>query len=268
MKTKIIRKKPDPIPDEHTKLEEDIWRVIDQIHSLSGENVNTRSFKPTLRNSEAFPALANVDFNAYYGVLSNLYGILQPLLRERFVDNLPKTLVCIMSKRQDCGLEAELTKAVSIELGKPVLMYLSSLRSQMCTRSDIGDEEPSSFLRSYLTTTQLDGLQEMFVNMLAELPLSGNLVKALNGLVDTAVIYLSEYILTLIRTPLEYVKIALQFGIKIPSLDNGEHCDQGKSLLCFLCISNPLCNSLKFDALIQICFFACSVGDLKQLIMW
>lgn len=223
-KPKLIQKKPDPVLNK-TKLEEDIKKVIKQIHSLSGDHTNARTF--------GFSS-AGESFDAYYGALSSLYSILQPLLRERFMDDLPRTVVCILSGRQDCGLEAELTKAVSVELGKPLLTWVSSLRSQTC-RPLSSDEEANSFVRAYLrmeesTTAVADGFQQMFINILSSIPLSGNLMNAVSDLVDAVVMYVSKFIATLLQLPMDYIKIALQFGIRIPSLDEKESCEQGKAL--------------------------------------
>uniref|UniRef100_A0A667XMU6 Stereocilin 1 n=2 Tax=Myripristis murdjan TaxID=586833 RepID=A0A667XMU6_9TELE len=237
-----------------TKLEEDIWKVIDQIHALSKENknaypnlksgINSKSDHPMDSTSWAniFTKLEKIDLNAYFGALSSLYAVLDPMLKDRFIENLPKTLVCILSGRQDCGLEAELTKTVSLGLGKPFLMSLSSLRSQTCSppETEGREEEPRSFLRSYLrmgdlTTAEQNGFEEMVLSMLSHLPLSGNLISALNNMVDTAVTYLSQIVVKVVQTPMDYVKIGLQYGIRIPSIDENEQCYQ---------------------------------GDLKQLIMW
>ncbi|KAL7406469.1 hypothetical protein ABVT39_019936 [Epinephelus coioides] len=229
---KLIQRQSNQTPDEATKLQEDIQKVINQIHSLSGKNENTRSFSASSTGG-------GFDLNAYYSALSNLYGIFQPLLRERFVDDLPKMLVCILSGRQDCGLEAELTKTVSLELGRPLLTFVSSLGSQTCTQLR-SDEESNGFLRTYIrmgesTAAVLDGFQQTFINVVSSFPLSGNLMSAVSGLVDAAVTYVSKFMATFLQIPLDYINIALQFGIRIPSLDGRETCEQ---------------------------------GDLKQLIMW
>ncbi|KAF3686503.1 CTD small phosphatase-like protein 2 [Channa argus] len=52
---------------------------------------------------------------------------------------------------------------------------------------------------------------------------------------STTVAYISEILATFLQIPMDYIKIALQFGIRIPSLDGQETCEE---------------------------------GDLKQLIMW
>ncbi|XP_070688083.1 stereocilin [Pempheris klunzingeri] len=215
-------------PRSAAKLEADIQKVIDQIHSLSGAKDNTRSFRGPSASIEG------LDVSAYYDTLSNLYSVFQPLLKDRFVDDLPRTLVCILSGRQDCGLQAELTKTVSLELGKPLLMFVSSLRSQAC------DGEPNSYLRTYLrmgesATATLDGFQQTFINILSSLSHSRNLISAVSGLVDAAVTYVTKLIAVLLQVPMDFIKIALQFGLRVPYLNGEETCDQ---------------------------------GDLKQLLMW
>ncbi|CAJ1049754.1 uncharacterized protein strc1 [Xyrichtys novacula] len=229
---KWIQRKAVQTPGTASSLEEDIQRVINEIHSLSGENANTRSFSTS-------HTMGGLDLNAYYRALSDLYTVFQPLLRDRFVDDLPKTLVCILSGKQDCGLEAELTKTVSLELGKPLLNFVSSLRTESCFPLK-RDGRSASFLNTYLwfgesASAALDDFQDTFINILSNFPLSGNLLVAASGFMDAGVTYLSNYMATLLQVPMDYIRIALQFGIRVPSLEGKETCEQ---------------------------------GDLKQLIMW
>lgn len=220
---KLITRKTDQMPDEVSKLEDDIQHLIDQIHSLS--DGKTRSFSVT-------GAEEGIDLNAYYGILSKLYGLFQPLMRERFTDDLPKTLVCILSGRQNCGLEAELIKTVSVELGQPLLTFLLSLRSQTCTPPNT-DGESSSFFWTFLRMgeegTPLSGFQQTFINMLSTLSLSENVMNSVSGLLDTAVTYLLKFMAMVLQVPMDYIRIALQFGIKVPYLDEEETCNQGKT---------------------------------------
>lgn len=223
---KLIQRVTDGSPNGVIKLKEDIHTVINQIHSLSGRKENTRTIE-------------GADLDAYFGVLGNLYAVFQPLLRQKFFDDLPKILVCILSGSQDCGLEAELTKTVSLELGRPLLTFMSSLRSQTCTPQDDGsDGESNSFLRAYLrvgesTAAALNGFQQTFLNILSSLPFSGRLMTTLNDMVDDAVKYMSTFIATLLQVPMDYIRIALQFGIRIPSLKGKETCEQGKQCYVF-----------------------------------
>nr|XP_057933845.1 stereocilin [Doryrhamphus excisus] len=179
--------------------------------------------------------------NAYYDALTDFFSVFKPLLSENFIQELPKTLICILSERHDCGAEADLTRTVTQELGKPLLLFLSSTRSQTCTHSnDGGDTEYSSLVNAYLrvgepeTATQ-GGIKHTFLTIMARLPLFGTLVTTVSGVVDAAAKHVFDMVATLIRVPMEYIKIVLQFGIRIPTLDQRESCEQ---------------------------------GDLKQLIMW
>nr|XP_061811298.1 stereocilin-like [Nerophis lumbriciformis] len=210
-----------------TTLEAEIQGVMDQVHSLYGENKTSHSIDTSSTN-----------MNSSFGVLTDVYSVFQSLLREGFIDDLPKTLVCILSERHDCGEDAELTKTVSRELGNPLLMLLSSLRSKTC--APLNDGEHSSFVNAHLragesAATTLINFQQTILNILERLPLSATFVNAASGVVDAAISYISNIMATLIKVPMDFVKIALQFGIRIPSLNNKETCEQ---------------------------------GDLKQLIMW
>ncbi|KAF3832709.1 hypothetical protein F7725_026374 [Dissostichus mawsoni] len=86
------------------------------------------------------------------------------------MDDLPKMLVCLLSGKKDCGLQAELTKTVALELGKPLLTFVSSLRSQTCSPLS-SDGESNSFMGAYIrmgetTTAALNGFQQTFINIL------------------------------------------------------------------------------------------------------
>ncbi|KAM3624737.1 uncharacterized protein V6R79_000765 [Siganus canaliculatus] len=229
---RLIQRQTEQTPEEATKLEDDIHKVINQIHSVAGENANRR-------RSSVSAEEQGFDLNAYYDALSNLYTVFQPLLRDRFIDELPRIVVCLLSGRQDCGPEAELTKTVSQELVKPLLTFVSSLRSQTCTHPDRG-EESNGFLKAYFRmgesmTVALNGFQDSFLDILSALPLPGNMMNSLSGLMDAAVTNVLKFMAMILKVPVDYIKIALQFGIRIPSLDGKDTCEQ---------------------------------GDLKQLIMW
>lgn len=221
---RLIQKRPgEPTPDEALKLDEDIRKVIEEIHHVFGrsERENPRSFALP-------PAGRGADVGAYYGVVSDLYAVLRPLLRAGLLEELPGTLLCVLAGRQDCGLQAELAKTVSLELGGPLLALLSSLRSQTCAG-------PSSSLGTLLRTAGepaaalLSGFQQTVASVLSAAPPSGGLMSAVSGLADAAVAYVSKHLATFLQAPMDYVKIALQFGIRIPSLDGQETCEQGKT---------------------------------------
>ncbi|KAJ7986014.1 hypothetical protein DPEC_G00346430 [Dallia pectoralis] len=181
--------------------------------------------------------LGGIDQKAYFAVLSSALTMYGPLAQNGLFENLPKAFVCLMSGRTDCGLDAELTKAASLDLAKPLQSLISSVQPQTCTRS--GASSDSSFLRSYLrfeasTLDQFSAFQEMIMAALSD-----NFLFASTGVVDTILLtvvkYGTELVATYLQTPSDYLKIALQFGIPIPSLDQNGQCQQ---------------------------------GDLKQLLMW
>ncbi|XP_040019673.2 stereocilin [Gasterosteus aculeatus] len=191
-----IQRKSEQTTDDSIKLQEDIQKVIDQTLSASRGDRNTRISGAS-------------DASAHSAALTDL-------ARGRFLDDLPRTLVCLLSGRPDCGPQAEMTEAAPLELdGGPLLALVSALTgSGTCAPGAAG------------------GLPRAVVGVLSGLPLSGAL---LSGLVDAAVAHMSNFMGTLLGTPMDYIKIALQLGIRTPSLDGQQTCEQ---------------------------------GDLKQLIMW
>ncbi|MEQ2280404.1 hypothetical protein AMECASPLE_019444, partial [Ameca splendens] len=227
---RLVATQSNEIPSEDGKLQEDIQNVIDKIHSLSAGNMCGFAVPPTEEP---------LNLNMYFSILSNLHSLFQPLMREGFFDDLPKILVCLLLERQDCGLEAELAKTVSLEMGRPLLMFFSSIKSQTCTPMTT-DEESSSFFGTYLkiesmVTAAFNGFQQMFINMLSNLSLSEDLTNVLRSLLDSVSANVLRFIVMLVQIPMDYVRIALEFGIQVPSLAEQDTCMQ---------------------------------GDLKQLIMW
>ncbi|CAL8246780.1 unnamed protein product [Lota lota] len=230
-------------PLSGAELQEEIRLVIEQIQSLTREHevvadtrtkgINSRSGNiqgdASSRSGGDPSLLEGVNLNSYYSVLVNLYSVFMPLMSERFINNLPNTLVCILSGTPECGLEAELTRTVSLELAKPLLALLSFMRSEGCTPLDTGAD---SLIRTYLKmdevrSAELTGFQEMLLSALSQVPLSGSLMSSISGLLDMIVSYFSTMMATLIQVPIDYVKIGLQFGITVPSLNKSEQCQQG-----------------------------------------
>lgn len=214
----LIHRQAERTPDEASSLEEDIQAVISHVRLLSGHSGDARS---------SATAAEGFNVNLYYRTLGDLYAVLQPLLSGGFVDDLPGAVVCLLAGRQDCGPEAELAKTVSLDLVRPLLAFVSSVRSQGCTppRTD-------GFLKAYLrtvswTTGSPGGFQHPVTDFLSSFPPSGKLMDLLSDLVDTAGKYAMEFVAALLQVPMDYVKIALQFGIRIPSVDDEESCEQG-----------------------------------------
>lgn len=171
------------------------------------------------------------DLSEYSSSLSNFYRAFQALLTERFLQELPRTAVCILAGRQDCGPQADLTKAVSLDLIKPLLGFVSTVRSQTCALGPGGAETGGASLRvGGSTSGALPSLQHSILTTLSSLPPSGNVLSSLRGLVDATMTYTLEVVGTLLQVPVDYVKLALQFGIRTPSLDEREACEQGKTV--------------------------------------
>ncbi|XP_056464092.1 uncharacterized protein strc1 [Gadus chalcogrammus] len=231
-----------PPPHSGAELQEEIRSVIEQIQSLTRVVTDYKTLKGSSNSrsghiqgdassrSGGDPSrLEGVHLNSYYSVLVNLYSVYMPLMSERFVNNLPETLVCILSGTQECGLEAELTRVVVLELANPLLALLSFMRSEGCTPKDTG---AGSLFRSYLrmdevSTAELTAFQEMLVLAMSQVPQSGSLMSTISRLLDMVVTYFSTKMGTLIQVPIDYVNIGLQFGITVPSLNQTEQCQQG-----------------------------------------
>lgn len=215
----LIQRKWRQPPEEAVRLEEDVQKVLRQIHSLS-EDGDVRSV----------PA-ETPDPSEYSSSLSNFYSVFQTLLTERFLEELPRTAVCILSGRQDCGPEADLTKAMSLDLIKPLLGFVSTVRSQTCPLGPGDADTARASLRvGESTSGAFPSLQQSILTTLSSLPPSGNLLSTLRGLIDATMTYTLKFVGTLLQVPVDYVKLALQFGIRTPSLDHKETCEQGKTV--------------------------------------
>lgn len=201
--SKLIQRRSQEPPEEALRLEEDVQKVLHHIRSVSA------------------PA-ESPDLNQYSSSLSNFYRVFQTLLTERFLQELPRTAVCILSGRPDCGPEADLAKAMSLDLIKPLLGFVSTVRSQTCGGA--------SLRVGGSTSGPLPSLQQSILTTLSSLPPHGSLLGTLRGLVDATMTYALKFVGTLLQVPVDYVKLALQFGIRTPSLDDRETCEQGKSV--------------------------------------
>lgn len=215
---RLIQRKVEQRPEEGFRLEEDVHNVLHQVRSWSADE-DARSV-PTDR-----PGL-----DQYSSSLSSIHTVFQTLLTERFLEELPGTAVCLLSGRQDCGPEANLAKAVSLDLIKPLLRFMSTVRSQTCAPGP-GDAE--SARATHRTGESTSGtflsFQQWLTDALSSLTSSGNLLATLSGLIDTTMTHSLKVLATLLQVPLDYVKLVLQFGIRTPSLDGKETCEQGNN---------------------------------------
>lgn len=215
---RLIQKRVEQPPEEVFGFQEDVHNVLHQVRSLS-EDEDAHS-GPTEHTGP----------EEYSSALSSFYRISQTLLTERFLEELPRTAVCILSGRQNCGPEADLTQAVWLDLIKPLLG--STVSSQTCAPG-AGDAESAraSLGMGESISGTLPSLQHWIVDALSSLPSSGNHLAALSGLIDATMSRALEFTAALLQVPVDYVKLALQFGIGTPSLDDKETCEQGKTLL-------------------------------------
>lgn len=215
----LIQRRSEQPPGEVVGLEEDIQEALHQIRSLSEHE-----------DDDAHGAVAEgPNQTNYSSSLGSFYRVFQTLLTERFLEELPRTAVCLLSGAQDCGPEADLVKAVSLDLINPLLGFVSALRSQSCSAGPRDAESSGASLWMVEPTPGASGsLQQSILTALSRLPSSGNLLGTLRGLVDATVTYALKSTATALRVPVDYVKLALQFGIGTPSLDDKETCEQGE----------------------------------------
>ncbi|XP_061102953.1 uncharacterized protein strc1 [Conger conger] len=190
--------------------------------------------------------LENSGMSVYYNVLNTLYAVYRPLLTRKFLDELPKAVVCILTGRDDCGLEAELTKSISSQIDKPLRSLVTSVNALRCQNlmPNSRSSQATNFLNLWLDESMLarvGAVQDWLLSTVVYLPqyFSEYLGAAWNVISDVTlppvVKYISDFMVKILKTPIDYVKIALQVGIEIPVLNQSEQCQQ---------------------------------GDLKQLIMW
>lgn len=218
---RLVQRKAEQRPEEGFRLEEDVHNVLHQVRSWPADE-DARGVPPTDR-----PGVDD-----YSSSLSSVHRVFHTLLTERFLEELPGTAVCLLSGRQDCGPEADLAKAVSLDLIKPLLRYVSTVRSQTCAPGR-GDAE--SARATHRTGESASGtflsFQQWLADALSSLTSSGNLLATLSGLVDATMTHSLKVLATLLQVPLDYVKLVLQFGIRTPSLEGKETCEQGRKTL-------------------------------------
>lgn len=173
-------------------------------------------------------AIDSTNLDTYLTIFNSLFSIYQPALIDSFIETLPQALVCVLADRQHCGWQADVTSIVSSALNEQVLSVISSLKAEACMST-------SSLRMADSTMAQLSSLQEMFLNVLSsDLPLyllSDNFLALWNNFMDVAIppimSFMSDFTLNALQTPVDFLKLGLQFGIEIPTLDQSETCQQG-----------------------------------------
>ncbi|XP_059366823.1 stereocilin-like [Carassius carassius] len=224
------------------EFERNIKVMIENIRSLSKEEqveeASPNLYQRMSRMSAPLERMAidSISLDTYLTVFNSLFSINQPALIDSFIETLPQALICILADRQPCGWQADLTSTISSALNEQVLSVISSVKAEACmSTSNLRMADP--------TMAQLNSLQEMLTNVLSsDLPLyllSDDFLALWNSFLDMAfpplMSFMSDVMLSALQTPVDFLKLGLQFGIEIPTLDQSENCQQ---------------------------------GDLKQLIMW
>ncbi|KAJ8247821.1 hypothetical protein GJAV_G00250900 [Gymnothorax javanicus] len=183
---------------------------------------------------------------AYQNVLNTLFAVYRPLLTRRFMDNLPRAVVCLLTGRGDCGLEGDIAKSIFTQLDQPIRSVLTSVKGLTCQNlsPDSRSFRATNFLHAWFDETTLGriaAIQDLLLSSVVHLPqhYSKYFLTAWSVFSDATlpplVNYISDFMVKILETPIDYFQIGLQFGIEIPVLDQNEQCHQ---------------------------------GDLKQLIMW
>ncbi|XP_055059364.2 stereocilin isoform X1 [Misgurnus anguillicaudatus] len=217
------------------EFERNVKALIDNIRSMSKEekveedrSILHRSMNKMTGFRERIAVdSSNPDLLATF---NSLYSVYQPVLVDSFIETLPQALICVLADRQNCGWQADLASTVSSAMNGQILSLISSVKAQVCT--------PTSNLRMTDFTAQLSSLQEMLTNALSSdfYLLSDTFIAFWNNLMDMAIppvmSIMSEIMLNVLKTPVDFLQLGFQFGIEMPNIEN------------------------------------CQQGDLKQLIMW
>ncbi|TRZ00957.1 hypothetical protein DNTS_009708 [Danionella cerebrum] len=173
-------------------------------------------------------AIDSTNLDTYLTIFSSLFTVYQPVLIESFLEALPEALVCVLAERPQCGWQADLTSSLSAALSEQTLSLISSVKTQACTAT--------SSLRSLdSTTAPLNSFQDMLTKVFSsDLPLhllSENFLGFWKSVVNFAIppvmTLLSEFMLNVLQTPVDFLQLGLQFAIKIPTLNQNENCQQG-----------------------------------------
>lgn len=177
-------------------------------------------------------AIDSTNLDTYLTIFNSLFSIYQPKLIDSFTETLPQALICVLADRQHCGWQADLTSIVSSALNEQVLSMISSVKTEACMST-------SNLRMADSTMAQLSSIQEKLTNVLSsDLPfylLSDNFLAVWNNFMDMAIppvmSFISDFTMSALQTPVDFLNLGLQFGIEIPTLDQSEKCQQGVSQL-------------------------------------
>lgn len=211
---------------------------MENIRSLSkeeqGEVASPDLHQSMSRMSEPLEKIAidSTNLDTYLTIFNSLFSIYQPKLIDSFTETLPQALICVLADRQHCGWQADLTSIVSSALNEQVLSMISSVKTEACMST-------SNLRMADSTMAQLSSIQEKLTNVLSsDLPfylLSDNFLAVWNNFMDMAIppvmSFISDFTMSALQTPVDFLNLGLQFGIEIPNLDQSEKCQQGVSQL-------------------------------------
>ncbi len=211
---------------------------MENIRSLSkeeqGEEASPDLHQSMSRMSAPLEKIAidSTNLDTYLMIFNSLFSVYQPKLIDSFTETLPQALICVLADRQHCGWQADLTSIVSSALNEQVLSMISSVKTEACMST-------SNLRMADSTMAQLSSIQEKLTNVLSsDLPfylLSDNFLAVWNNFMDMAIppvmSFISDFTMSALQTPVDFLNLGLQFGIEIPTLDQSEKCQQGVSQL-------------------------------------
>lgn len=219
---------PKTIMRQSSKSDDEFERnmkvLINNIRSLSKEE-KSKEARSSLHQSMNRIAVDSTNQDVYLAVFNSLYSIYQPMLVSSFIDTLPQALTCILADQQHCGWQGDIASTVSSALNEQLLSVISSLKAQACT--------PAFSLRmADSTTAQLTSVEEMLASALSsDLPnylLSDNFIAFWNSLMNMTIppvmSLMSDIMPSVFQTPVNFLQLGLQFGVKIPTSENCQQC--------------------------------------------
>ncbi|KAJ8417647.1 hypothetical protein AAFF_G00224900 [Aldrovandia affinis] len=148
-----------------------------ETHARSG----SRTVLDPNNTKQATGRAAPIDagMSSYYKALNTLYDVYRPLLTTKFMEELPQAVVCILTGKEDCGLEADLTKGIYKQIDEPLRSIFASVHGLTCQKPQTGSrtvQATSIFNDSpwldESTLEQIAAIQDLLLATLVHLPQS------------------------------------------------------------------------------------------------
>ncbi|KAK7912593.1 hypothetical protein WMY93_012804 [Mugilogobius chulae] len=131
-----------------------------------------------------------------------------------------RSSLSLIPKERGLWTKAELIKAFSVEMGPTMMAALASVTSPRCSPLST-DGESYNFFSTYFrmsdsTLETLSGIQDIIMNILTYLPVSGNLVNAVSSLMDTVIKYTLEVLFSVLQETCEQgdLKQLIMWGLR------------------------------------------------------